>query len=266
MPYILGILLSLGSIYGGMYVLEQQVGMYFDHVALSIVVGCTFAVSIIILPWTQFKTILQSLLYLIKPTNYNYPQLVKECLHFIGNVDNKDPFLSQKDDQPHRVLREGKELIDLKFSVEDIEAILQERISQAMESKLEVAKAFHSLAKYPPAFGLIGTVFGLVDLMRAITNGLEPAQTGAKMAIALVATLYGLVVANIIVAPIAECINKQITDERKQTDIALQTILLASQKENLLVSQEMLNSYIARNKRVNVLGSASMEDSGGMAA
>lgn len=256
MNFILGVILSVGSIRASMYFLDQNFGMYFDDVALAIVVGCTLAVSIITLPWKQWRLLLSSLRKLFISGTLDQEKLVKDSLDFIqgvGNVSYNPPNIKHL---AYEVLRDGKELIELHFSPEEIESILQERVHQSGERKTQISSGFTALAKYPPAFGLIGTVFGLVNLMRAISEGLDPSQTGVKMAVALVATLYGLVIANLVVAPIAESIAKQGVDERHLADISLQAVLLASQKTSILKSQEMLNSFVPENKRVNFIKSA----------
>ena len=79
------------------------------------------------------------------------------------------------------------------------------------------------------------------------------------MALALVATLYGLLLANFIVSPFAEACTKNIEKERFQGEVALQAILLAAEGESLLKSQEMLNSYISRKDRVNILSEVMKE-------
>lgn len=254
MGYVLGVILSIACVRASMYFLDQNFGMYFDDVALAIVIGCTIAVSVITLPWKLWRLIFSSMKKLVFTGSLDQASLVKDSLGFIQGVGSGNYTPPKTKHLAYDVLRDGQELIDLRFSTDDIEAILQERVHQSGERKSQVASGFAALAKYPPAFGLVGTVFGLVNLMRAISEGLDPSQTGVKMAIALVATLYGLVIANLIIAPIAESIVKQGTEERHLADIALQAVLLASQKTSLLKSQEMLNSFVPGDKRVNFIG------------
>ena len=78
-----------------------------------------------------------------------------------------------------QILRDGEELISLGFSIDEIQTILQERLFFITEKERETAN-FSTVFKYPPAFGLVGTVLGLVNLMRAITEGLDPSETGVK--------------------------------------------------------------------------------------
>ncbi|MCB0414001.1 MAG: MotA/TolQ/ExbB proton channel family protein, partial [Bdellovibrionales bacterium] len=152
-----------------------------------------------------------------------------------------------------QILLDGYELIELGFSPEKIQMVLEERIYQVEKKKAQISNSIQSLSKYPPAFGLAGTVFGLVELMKAVTEGLPAQQTGIKMATALVATMYGLIVANLFVNPAGELLKKIYEDENRLYEIALHTVMLAAEQSNLLEAQEMLNSHVEPHERVNVL-------------
>jgi chemotaxis protein MotA len=157
-------------------------------------------------------------------------------------------------------MTDGTELIALGFDHSKIHSILSERIYQWGERKQRVANSIRSLAKYPPAFGLVGTVLGLVSLMRSISDGASSSEAGVRMAVALVATLYGLLTANLILNPAGENILKSVNEEKKAAEIALEAILMAAQGVNLLEAQEVLNSHVGPDDRINILGSAATSD------
>lgn len=164
---------------------------------------------------------------------------------------------------PGQVLKDGAELISLGLNGEKIQMILQERVHQATERKNRVANTLKSLAKYPPAFGLAGTVLGLVSLMRSVSAGATAKDTAVEMAIALVATMYGILTANLVVNPAGESVAKDAIEEMKEAEIAVQAVLLAVNRTSILESQEMLNSFVLPQDRVNVLGGGIAPESNG---
>ena len=87
--------------------------------------------------------------------------------------------------------------------------------------------------------------------MKAVSEGMPAKETGIKMAIALVATLYGLIVANLILNPAGEQILKNTNNDRDLAEISLQVIVLAAQRVSLLEAQELLNSMVDDHERVN---------------
>jgi chemotaxis protein MotA len=253
MTYMLGLVLGVFSIIFALKTLGQNIGLYFDHVAVYLVLGGTMAVAIITLPWQQYRTMIRCLFSLFTFSSGSYSQLLMDCLHFIYATNTGNPIRLRSVGLAREILKDGYELITLEFKIDEIEAILHERVHQAGERSRQVANAFRTLAKYPPAFGLVGTVFGLVNLMRSISEGLEPKQAGLQMAIALIATLYGLLLSNLIIAPIGESVLKRTSADKHRAEIALQGVLLAAQKISLLKAQEMLNSHLPASQRVNFL-------------
>ncbi len=251
MSYVLGVIAGFIAIQLSLVFLDQSYNLYFDDVALTMVIGGTLAVGLVSAPWQHREYFFKVLFGVLFGIQKSQKKQIFEALQFIRNPNS---FIKKS---PKNIAEElyidGGELIHLNFSTEDIQAILSERLHQLVAKRHQIAEFFHNLSKYPPAFGLVGTVLGLVNLMRAISEGLDPSQTGTKMALALVATLYGLLMANFIVAPIGEAFSKQVEKERFLGEIALQAIVLAADKESLLKSQEMLNSYISRKSRVNIL-------------
>ncbi len=254
MAYSLGLILGLVALRVSLYFLHQSFAMYFDDVALTMVVGGTLAVGIISAPWHHLREMRKGLFSMIFGRSAGHATVIEAGLRFVQNpsVVPRSGFPSSS--VAGEILRDGQELIGLNFTTAEIENILQERMYQSIEKQRQVADYFLSLSKYPPAFGLVGTVLGLVNLMRAITEGMDPRQTGVKMALALVATLYGLIMANLVVAPIGEAITKRVGLEQFHAEIALQAVLLAADRVSLLKSQEMLNSYVSKKQRVNIIG------------
>jgi chemotaxis protein MotA len=255
MIYPLGLIIAFVSIALSIFHLRQSVLSYFDVVALLVVFGGTTAIAVITFPWECRTELKKSLKDLFTSRKRNPHELMSECMSIIQVARAGGAFPEFRTEGPAGdLLRDGAELLTLGFSPDKIEIILGERIRQASDRAHRVANAFRSLSKYPPAFGLVGTVLGLVSLMRTISDGGNSQETGLRMAVALVATLYGLLVSNLVINPAGEHILKFSMEDEKDGEIALQAILLASERSSLLEAQEMLNSYVDRKYRINILG------------
>ena len=168
-----------------------------------------------------------------------------------GYQQNANLEFSNKPTFEEQLLAEGFELLDLNIKKDKVEAIMFERVHHYVQSANKVANSVLSLGKYPPAFGLMGTVLGLVELMKGVSAGMPAKETGTKMAIALVATMYGLLVANMFINPAGEQIKKIIKEEERMAEIAIQAVLLAAEGYNLIEAQEMLNSMVDMSDRVD---------------
>ncbi|MCB9024687.1 MAG: MotA/TolQ/ExbB proton channel family protein [Bdellovibrionaceae bacterium] len=260
MNFVTGIILAVISAVIALEHLQQSVLQFFDIVALSIVFGGTLAVSTIILPWKDYRNILKNVSRLFFYIGYNKRDIVNLGLVSLNNYKRGEKIQVPNDSPFHiLLLKDGFELLQLGLQAQKVEAILSERIHHYYESNKKVADAIRSLAKYPPAFGLTGTVFGLVELMKSVSQGMPAKETGLKMAIALVATLYGLVIANLFLNPAGEQILKCLKSDKALADISLQVIMLAAQNVSMLESQELLNSMVDQHERVDFVSQQYLE-------
>jgi len=262
MLYLIGIGLALLSITFSVFHLKQTPSTYVDLVAIAVVIGGSVAVSIMTLPFEHWKEIVAGLRGLFTKRESSQKNILIESFALVraivNGVSRPQTVLTGLSGD---ILRDGAELIELGFPSEKIKSILEERIHQASENSQHIANSFRLLAKYPPAFGLLGTVLSLVSVMRAVSTGADAHETGMRMAVALVATLYGLLVANLLISPAGESILKNSVAERKEAEIALQAVLLASERVSLLEAQEMLNSYVPKHDRLSMLRSEQLKAS-----
>lgn len=254
MGFSAGLLVAIFSLTAAVVHLHHEARTLWDFVAFVCVTGGTIAVGLMIFPWKYRHVISRSFFSLFYTPARHDSELISECLNFLRNIQSQQyGYQTSAESLAGEVLRDGAELLGLGFTRDRIHEILAERIHQSFERSTKVSNSVRSLAKYPPAFGLAGTVLGLVSLMRQVSEGADAKQTGLMMAVALMATFYGLLMANLIVNPAGEHMHKNALEERKRAEIALHAVLLAADRTGLLESQEVLNSYVARDQRVNVM-------------
>ncbi len=248
------ILLPILTLLSGFFIslavhhLNQTISSYYDFVALIMVAGGTFAVAIVLLPWEYRKDLVAAAKNMVRPEKRLYRTVLLDCLKTLQSrhyeSTEKSPALYQK------ILRDGLELVQLGFSKEKIEHILSERVFQATKRGRKIASAVKSLAKYPPAFGLMGTVLGLVNIMKQLASATDASKLGAEMSVALVATMYGLLLANFAVSPIGEYLVKKVEEEEEYAEISLSTVLLFKSEDNFSESHELLNSMVPEEQRI----------------
>lgn len=256
MMYLLTLVIATVSLYAGAWHLGQKPSDFYDFVAMAVVLGGTVAVSFVVLPLTAYpREVFYRLRSLFIKRRLKKSGFLKTCLDTLRDRQSgRSPNVSGQTLES-KILREGYELIDLGFKAEKVEAILAERLYYSQKTAKAVGNAVRSLAKYPPAFGLAGTVLGLVNLMQGVAQGIDTAETGTRMAVALIATFYGLLIANLVINPAGEAINSHIDEEVKLGEIAIQACVLAAQNSDLLEAQETLNSFVAPQDRISLIES-----------
>lgn len=113
----------------------------------------------------------------------------------------------------------------------------------------EDADIFKALAKFPPAFGLLGAVIGMISLMQNLGGADAMQKVGPSMAIALVATMYGIAVANFIFLPIGENLAKANRMDSIIRHMVIDGFKLIRQKKHPLVVEESIKSYLLPSER-----------------
>lgn len=250
----LSILVAVGFFSAAIMYLKQNVNSYLDIVALLMVLGGTLSVGMMTMPWDLRKDLKLALLKLWKKTTPSYQTALEDCL---ATMQGQTP-QNTEGHLHRRILLDGVELLSLGVPAERLQKILEERVHQYGRRQKKIAAALRSLAKYPPAFGLMGTVLGLVNVMNGVSQGLSGKQTAFEMALALVATMYGLVLANLVLNPAGELIQKKSADEEDLGHLAVQTLVLMAQNTSLLEAQETLNSFAPEEQQLR-LNSAGLE-------
>ena len=137
-------------------------------------------------------------------------------------------------------------------SAEVIEAVLEQDIASMVERHQVGHGIFQALGNYAPAFGMIGTLIGLIQMLRNLD---DPSTIGQGMAVALITTLYGALVANVIALPIAGKLEQRTAEEVAIRRMVLQGILSIQQGDSPRVAQEKLRSYMPPALRANAEGS-----------
>lgn len=151
-------------------------------------------------------------------------------------ADLSDPFL-----------RQGMQLVVDGLDAEQVTEILSIDIA-ALDSRHQVSIGFFkALAGYAPTFGMVGTVVGLINMLGNLS---DPSQLGIGMSMALLTTLYGVLAANLVFAPVSARLKRLNSDEMAARDVALDGILALGAGASPRVLVERLETYLPPGDRV----------------
>ncbi|MGB9712123.1 MAG: MotA/TolQ/ExbB proton channel family protein [Dissulfurimicrobium sp.] len=133
-----------------------------------------------------------------------------------------------------------------------------EFIAQALDREIEFTLERHgvgqsifiAIGETAPAFGLIGTLIGLVALLGHMK---EPSSIGPSMSVALLTTLYGAVIANLIALPIADKLKRRSQEEELNKRLVVEGILGLQKGLNPKILEEFLNSFLPAQKKVETV-------------
>ena len=233
-----GVFLVLSVIFQG-----GGASFFFNVPSLLIVGGGTLAATFVNFPISDVLRVLKvvSKAFLHKASSpYQTIELVvsmSEKVRREGILALDRELESLEDD----FLRKGAQLAVDGMEPDAIRDILSMEITR-LEDRHKVGQGiFTAMGNYAPAFGMIGTLIGLIRMLRTLE---DPTQIGAGMAMALVTTLYGVLMANLIFLPIAGKLK-----ERSQQEVLLNELML----EGILAIQSGDNPRIVRDRLMGFL-------------
>lgn len=140
-------------------------------------------------------------------------------------------------------LRLGLQLVVDGTTLDDVMHVMNWRIQTQMEQETAQSRFFRVLATFSPAFGLLGTLAGLVGMLKQLGAG-NIDLIGNSMAVAMLATLYGLVLANLVFKPIAIKLEQRTNGRVANLNILLDGVVLAHLGRSPLVIEDLLRSYL----------------------
>lgn len=255
MKYFFGLLISATGFYFAGKHLNQDISEYWDEVAFFVVSCGTLAVMLMSVPaggiTVHFVNLIKKFFY----PKTKMPVHARECLDFalMGSTSVKKNIETQ-------LLIDGKELISLGFKKDETLRILADRFESYVKRIEDLSFWLKRCSKYPPAFGLAGTVLGLIHLMRGISSGIDAKEIGIRMAVALVATFYGLIASNLVLNPLGEWLKEEIKRDEALAEMSLKAIDLAYEGCSPVEAQESLNSYLAPSERVKAANTLTWDE------
>ncbi|MDT8406815.1 MAG: MotA/TolQ/ExbB proton channel family protein [Methylococcales bacterium] len=141
-------------------------------------------------------------------------------------------------------LKTGFQLIVDQTPTEDILSLLRWRIARLRAKERAEANIFHSMASFAPAFGMLGTLVGLINMLQILEAKAMSAIT-YNMGVALITTFYGLVLANLVFTPIAVKLERRTEQRIMIMSMVMEGITLIAERRSPSFIRETLRSFMA---------------------
>lgn len=258
--YIIGIILGVAIVAFSVFSAATNYWIYLDPLSIIIVLGGTLCAGVITYSINEVGLLFKMFMVAFRKTEDQSLDVVATIIEIADKSRTNPDYIGKRmKDVKHPFLRDGLELLIDGFLPEDLEEILYKRVQVRKDRSSAQVNIVKNMGKYPPAFGMMGTVIGLVGLLESIgaTNG--SAKIGPNMAVALVTTLYGVFIANMIFIPISENLEVRSYKETVLRQIIVDGVLLLKAQESPLMVQEKLNSYLAPSQRRDFLNLGTRE-------
>ena len=228
---LIGLILAFVAIVGGNVLEGGHMGALLNGPAALIVLGGTLAAALLQSPLSAFKRALSILRWIFFPPHIDLPGGIERVVNW-SLTARKEGLLGLEgvaDAEPDPYARKGLQLLVDGAEPEAIRSILEVDFLTQESRDIQAAKVFESMGGYAPTIGIIGAVMGLIHVMG---NLADPSQLGNGIAVAFVATIYGVASANLILLPVANKLKAIALRQSRYREMLLEGLLSIAEGEN----------------------------------
>ena len=243
---LIGLALCTGAVFGGFIFEGGHLEAVMQPTAAIIIGGGTLGTLFVQFPMSHIMAALKGLKNTVMPPNHNLGKLIADIVGYAQKARRegvvslegdaaaaKSPFLKKAlslavDGTESRLIREAME-VDLTMLAEEGE---------------QAAKVMEAGGGYAPTIGILGAVLGLIHVMENIN---EPAKLGAGIAVAFVATVYGVFLANVIFLPLGSKLKLRATEANQMYELMLMGVLGIVDGENPRIIEQKLTGFMGEH-------------------
>ena len=236
---------------GGHYLEGGSAGMILQATAFIIVLGGTAGAVCLSFTGAQLRQSLQSLPYIFRKPQDETPAQVSRLVELAYRA-RRQGLLSVEGEVaklPDPFMRRSLQLVIDGFPPHQVREIMEMDLTQKEESGLMPARVFEAAGGYAPTIGILGAVLGLIQVMQHLT---DPSRLGTGVAVAFVATIYGVASANLLFLPIAHKLKLRHEHEMLRQEMLLEGILALAQGEHPRLIAERLTGMLPQDDAIDL--------------
>lgn len=242
---ISGFLLILMSILtsGGL------LGAYIDLASFIMVIGGSFAAMLVSNPLSRMLGVMRYVNLTIRTPDLKEEKIISDLVAFSERA-RREGLLALEDNLDEvedEFMRKGIQLVVDGTDPDIIKSILYNDLNQLQERHDTGIKLFDDWGKIAPAFGMIGTLAGLIAMLQAL--GSDPDAIGSGMSLALITTMYGSIFANLVLIPLKNKLEDRNRDETRVKEVVVEGILSIQSGDNPRILLEKLVSFLPPKQR-----------------
>lgn len=219
-----------------------------DFVSVVITVGGSMTELLASYSIQDFLTGLKSISFAFKLQKIDEAEVIKKIID-LSNIARKEGLLQLEEaanDLDDQFMRKGVLLIVDGTDPDLVRAIMETELSCIEGRHKKVIGFWNNMAAVGPAWGMIGTLIGLVNMLKTLSDA---STIGPNMAVALLTTLYGSLMANWLATPIANKLSDNNDKEIMMKEVMIEGLLSIQAGENPRVIEEKLKSFLSPKQR-----------------
>lgn len=245
---IIGIVVCFAGFLGGFMMEGGSMGSLIQPSAAAIVFGGTFGAGIVSAPLGDTINLWKVTLKAFMRPSYDAGPTITKFVGYSEKVRREGLLVLEEDanQEDDAFLRSGLQLVIDGNDTDLVKDILATEVRYLEERHERGARYYDTLGGFAPTFGIIGTVMGLIMVLK---NLADPSSLGGAVSTAFVATLYGVVSANAVFLPLANKLKQASREESLMREIMIEGILSIQAGDNPRIVKEKLSAFLPPSMR-----------------
>jgi chemotaxis protein MotA len=248
----IGIVAGFGLTVWGMAAGGTNLIIFYDFASILITVGGSFAALLIAYPISEMKRVTKVIVQSFKESTMASTEIINSFTD-LSKKARREGLLSLEDEMSkitNDFLKKGLQMVVDGLEPETIKEIMELEIGEMERRHADGANMLKAWAAYAPAFGMIGTLVGLIQMLANLSDSSALASGMGK---ALITTFYGALLANLILVPMAQNLNYKSSVEVNNREMMLEGILAIQSGVNPRIVEEKLTSYLSPADRIKFI-------------
>lgn len=244
--FLLGLAIAMACIIGGLVLEKGQVKDVAQVTSALIVFGGTIGAVVVSTPMRLLRNAVKRAPSVFW-SNLPEPRLLIDEIVRLSHEARKDGLKGLDNavtKMPNSLLKKAMMLVVDDYDASAIRTILDKEMELAEQQSDEDARVYDAAGGYAPTIGIIGAVLGLMQVMKHLDNVQD---VGRGIAIAFVATVYGVGIANLLFLPLASKIRAQSRQDSKIRQMIIEGALIVQEGKNPRLIRQLLEPYISGN-------------------
>ena len=254
---ILGLIIGTSFVVFSMFLEASSSGIsmlkFWNPSSVMIVLGGTLAATAVAFRLHEVKRVLMIIKFAFSKPKFQLEKLVQAIID-LAEINRKGPSELEKEIQniKYPFLQDGVTFVTQGMKIDDLREILEQREAFRFRRELHESELMKAMGMFSPAFGMVGTLIGLVFMLFGMGSSAEDGigAIGPSMGVALITTFYGTILANLIFNPFAEKIKSRNKENVQAFQLMIEGICLLHQKKHPLDVKDKLTAYIPPDLRL----------------
>ncbi|NQD38014.1 flagellar motor protein [Permianibacter sp. IMCC34836] len=240
---LIGFLLGLIAVLVGQLLEGGQLGALMNGPALLIVIGGTLGATLLQTPLKTFLHAFKMLRWVIRPPVLPFADGLRRLVNWSATARKEGLLgLEQLVDREDDIFaRKGLAMLVDGGEPESIRGAMLTDLELQEQRQLQSARVFEAMGGYCPTLGIVGAVMGLIQVMGNLS---DPSRLGSGIAVAFVATVYGVGFANLLFLPVANKLRALVLAQSQYREMLIEGIVAIAEGENPRVIENKLAGFV----------------------